>query len=90
MGQVPGVGGGREGGAVVSSGGGAVSWTTSEFADNPDANALRWATMYNMWFTADAPPAALRWDLGHSEAIAGTIVLGAPHDDRMATPCPLS
>lgn len=42
---------------VVSSGGGAVSWTTSEFADNPDANALRWATMYNMWFTADAPPA---------------------------------
>ncbi len=36
--------------------GGAVSWSTSEFASNPDANAIRWGTMYNMWFTADAPP----------------------------------
>jgi len=41
---------------IIASGVGSVNWTTSEFADDPNANAIRWATMYNMWFTADAPP----------------------------------
>ena len=31
-----------------------VSWSTETFATNPNANALRWATMYNFWFDADS------------------------------------
>ncbi|MEO7793163.1 MAG: hypothetical protein ABIV06_00205 [Thermoanaerobaculia bacterium] len=35
-----------------------VSWFTENFAVNANANALRWATMFNFWFDADAPPAS--------------------------------
>ena len=39
-------------------GAGSVTWSSPEtFAQNPDTNALRFATMYNYWFDADAPPA---------------------------------
>ncbi len=36
----------------------AVSWATDTFAFNPEANALRWGTLYNFRFYADAPPVA--------------------------------
>ncbi len=35
---------------------GSVSWSTEDFASNENANALRWGTMYNFWFDADAAP----------------------------------
>jgi len=41
---------------TVDSPGGTVSWATEDFATNPDANALRWGTMYNFWFDANHPP----------------------------------
>ncbi|MEC9476009.1 MAG: dockerin type I repeat-containing protein [Planctomycetota bacterium] len=34
-----------------------ITWSTETFAENPDANALRWAKMFNFYFTCDAPPA---------------------------------
>ncbi len=34
-----------------------VSWVTETFAANPNANALRWGTLYNFRFEAGAPPA---------------------------------
>ncbi len=40
---------------VVSDG--MVTWSTGSFEQNPNANALRWGTMYNFRFDADAPPA---------------------------------
>ncbi|MFQ5410701.1 MAG: hypothetical protein ACE5EC_00320 [Phycisphaerae bacterium] len=36
--------------------GGAVHWQTDTFARDPDANAIRWGTLYNFWFVADAVP----------------------------------
>jgi len=36
----------------------AVQWTTQSFAENANANALRWGTLYNFRFDADAPPAS--------------------------------
>ena len=44
--------------------GGALSWSTDPFALNPNANALRWGTLYNFRFDSDAAPAS------------GTITLG--------------
>ncbi len=38
--------------------GGAVSWASQTFAQNANANALRWGTLYNFFFTANRPPFA--------------------------------
>jgi len=38
--------------------GGAVTWSTVDFAANPDANAVRWGTLYNFRFIANSPPVA--------------------------------
>lgn len=37
--------------------GGTVSWATQTFAVNPNANALRWGTMYNFRFDVNRAPA---------------------------------
>ena len=34
---------------------GTVTWATSTFASYPNANALRFATLFNFWFDADSP-----------------------------------
>ncbi len=33
-----------------------ISWATQTHATNPNANALRWGTLYNFRFDADTPP----------------------------------
>jgi len=44
---------------ISTVGNGVVSWACPEtFAQNANANALRWGTMYNFWFECDQPPAA--------------------------------
>ena len=35
----------------------AVSWSTETYATNQNANALRWATMYNFWLPLERSPA---------------------------------
>lgn len=42
--------------AVNVSPGANVSWSTTLFAVNPNANALRWGTLYNFRFDTQAPP----------------------------------
>jgi hypothetical protein len=37
-------------------GSGALTWSTTPFALDPDANALRWGTLYNFRFDLDAGP----------------------------------
>ncbi len=41
-----------------------VRWSTVPFSTNPDANALRWGTLYNFRFDADAPPVTGNLTLG--------------------------
>lgn len=36
--------------------GAVISWDTQPFATNPNANALRWGTLYNFRFDVNAPP----------------------------------
>lgn len=44
--------------------GGAVSWQTEKFTTNPNANALRWSTLYNYRFDANTPPTMGTIELG--------------------------
>lgn len=39
-----------------SEGDGAVSWNTESFAQNSNANAIRWGTLYNFRFDANSAP----------------------------------
>ena len=36
--------------------GGAITWSTETFAQNQNANAIRWGTMYNFRFDSNNPP----------------------------------
>lgn len=48
-------------GAVAA---GELSWSTQTFAQNSNANALRWHTLYNFRFTANQPPVATSITVG--------------------------
>ena len=39
-----------------------VEWAGQTFAQNEDANAIRWGTLYSFWFDSELPPAEI--DLG--------------------------
>lgn len=41
---------------IATTGGDVVSWSTTRFSSNPDANALRWGTLYNFRFDTELPP----------------------------------
>jgi len=46
--------------------GGFITWETQTFAANPNANALRWGTLYNFRFDVNLAP----------DAVQGTVTLG--------------
>ncbi len=58
-----------------------VSWSTQTITQNPNANALRWGTMYNFRFDADTPPVA-------TSATIGLFRSGSPADLAVATQGP--
>ncbi|MET0555220.1 MAG: hypothetical protein ABW221_19415 [Vicinamibacteria bacterium] len=35
---------------------GRVTWSSETLAQNPNANAVRWGTLYNVWFDSNRPP----------------------------------
>ena len=51
-----------------------VSWSTETFDQNPDANALRWGTLYNFRFDADVPPTTGEARIGLFEPGTGTVL----------------
>jgi hypothetical protein len=42
----------------------AMSWSTETLAQNPNANAIRYGTMYNFRFDSDRPPTAVNATIG--------------------------
>ncbi|MCZ6655210.1 MAG: dockerin type I domain-containing protein [Planctomycetota bacterium] len=73
---------------VVSTG--SVTWTSPQtFEENPNTNALRWATMYTFWFDADTGPQDAQLTLslfrpGTPESVTFT----APAPSPAKIPCP--
>jgi hypothetical protein len=41
---------------TVTQAGDSITWNTETFAQNQNANAIRWGTLYNFRFDADQPP----------------------------------
>jgi hypothetical protein len=70
---------------TLDAGDDAVTWSGQTFAANPNANALRWGTMFNFSVTTDTPPTAGNVTLslfrpgdGGSVQIAAQVPSGAP------------
>ncbi len=74
--------------AVVSAD--SVTWTSPEsFEENPNTNALRWATMYTYWFDADAGPEDSQLALGlFRPGTPDTLTFTAPAPSPAKIPCP--
>ncbi len=49
---------------ATSTAGGEISWSTSTIAQNPNANALHWGTMYNFRFVTTSGPTPANATLG--------------------------
>jgi hypothetical protein len=41
---------------VIDQGNGTVTWSTDDFATDPNANALRYGQMFTFWFDSDVGP----------------------------------
>ena len=84
-----------------SAGATSVDWATSTFGSNPNANAIRWGTMYNVRFTANAAPVSGDITLGLFKS-AGSLAVAAevpgtpvggplpPANDTCFTPTPIA
>lgn len=64
---------------VPSISAGSVSWNSETFAQNQNANAIRWGTLYNFRFDSDSPPAAVQATIGFYKTGAPiTVTVMAP------------
>ncbi len=61
--------------------GGAMTWSSETLAQNPNANAIRWGTMYNFRFESNRPPQTMN-------ATVGFLKTGAPITVQIQGPSP--
>ncbi len=54
----------------------AITWSTQPYTANPNANAIRWGTLYNFRFDADAAPVGSLASIGLFKPGVGSIVFG--------------
>ncbi len=59
----------------------ALRWSSQTFAQNPNANAIRWGTLFNFRFDSNRPPAA-------ANATVGFFKTGAPMTVAIQAPSP--
>jgi subtilisin-like proprotein convertase family protein len=66
-----------------------LSWSSETFAQNQNANALRWGTLYNFRFDSNRPPLATNATIGFFKTgTPVTVGILAPSADGAATPTP--
>jgi hypothetical protein len=66
-----------------------LTWATETFANNQNANAIRWGTLYNFRFDADQPPQAANATVDFFKTGAPiTVAIQAPVQGGTPTPTP--
>jgi len=66
-----------------------LSWSSETFAQNQNANALRWGTLYNFRFDSNRPPQATNATIGFYKTGAPiTVGIQGPAPDGSVTPSP--
>jgi hypothetical protein len=66
-----------------------ITWNTETFAQNQNANAIRWGTLYNFRFDADQPPQnALATVAFFKTGSPMTVAIQAPTGNGTPTPTP--
>jgi hypothetical protein len=66
-----------------------ITWNSEAFAQNQNANAIRWATMYNFRFDADQPPQSANATVGFFKTGSPmTVAIQAPAGGGTPTPTP--
>jgi hypothetical protein len=66
-----------------------LSWSSETLAQNANANALRWGTLYNFRFDSNRPPQAANATIGFFKTGTPiTVGIQAPAPDGAATPTP--
>ncbi len=65
----------------------ALAWATDDHATDPQANALRWGTLYNFWFETDRPPISGQVEIGlFKPGSPGSIAVTVSVPDPSANP----
>ncbi|MBN8644439.1 MAG: hypothetical protein J0L61_04260 [Planctomycetes bacterium] len=77
----------------LTTGGGAATWATQTFAQNSNANAIRWSTMYSFRFDANAAPRTGTATLGmfrsgSSVTVENVLVPTVPTPERFSLVSP--
>jgi hypothetical protein len=67
----------------------AMTWSSETLAQNPNANALRWGTLYNFRFDSNRPPQTANATIGFFKTgLPITVAIQVPSPDGGATPTP--
>jgi hypothetical protein len=64
---------------AMTDAGGTLTWSSETMAQNPNANAIRWGTLYNIRFEANTPPIL-------STCTIGFFKTGAPMSIKVVAP----
>jgi hypothetical protein len=68
---------------------GSISWSSETLAQNQNANAIRWGTLYNFRFDADQPPQTANATVGYFKTGSPTtVVIQAPSGGGTPTATP--
>ena len=73
----------------VTQASGSITWNTETFAQNQNANAIRWGTLYNFRFDADQPPQNANATVDFFKTGSPmTVAIQAPTGGATPTPTP--
>src|SRR2546423_2533095 len=71
---------------TMTQAGNSITWNTQTFAQNQNANAIRWGTLYNFRFDADQPPQGSSATVGFFKT--GSPIMAAIQGPTGGTPTP--